>query len=132
MTQLTDEQMARIFKQMGEPSWWILSVLHPVEGKAGINIIRAVEDALVRANAPVKRLDPSTLHRAIARMETLKLVKRLPDELVEIPVGHGAYRRDLRPVWIVTAEGQIVLSRWAQTVQLMARLQPHYAAGGAK
>jgi hypothetical protein len=119
MTRLTEDSLAKIFRQMGEPSWWILSVLDPIDGKAGIAIIRAVEEALHRAGSPVKRLDPSTLHRAIARMEKLELVRRLPDELVEVHVGHGAIRLEPRPVWIITGDGQVVFSRWKLGVSAM-------------
>lgn len=120
-SQLDEQHLAKIFRQMGEPSWWILSVLHPIDGLAGVQIIRTVENALRDAASPVQRLDPSTLHRALSRMERLKLVKRLSDRPVEVPIGHGATQLENRPVWIITGEGQQVLNRWQRTVSGMLR-----------
>jgi hypothetical protein len=129
MNHRDEQQIARIFRQMGEPSWWILSQLHPAEGMAGVQIIGGVDEALRRAGSPVKRLDPSTFARAIIRMEKLKLVKRLPDREVEVPVGHGATKRELRPVWIITGEGQLVLNRWQRSASALT--QPRWAPGTA-
>src|SRR6266566_8469341 len=64
-SQPDEQQIARIFRQMGEPSWWVLSQLHPINGMAGVEIIRAVGEALQRAGSPIKRLDPSTFTRGI-------------------------------------------------------------------
>jgi DNA-binding HxlR family transcriptional regulator len=121
MAQLSEHDVAALYRQMGEPSWYILMALHPIAGKPAIRIICDVETDLQRANHPSARLDPSTLARALVRMERLKLVRRLAEEPVEVPVGHGASRTELRPLWVITAEGETLLERWRASMLRLAR-----------
>ena len=46
-------------------------------------------------------------------MKRLGLVKTLGEQLVGVPHGGGTLTRALRPVYVVTAEGQAALSLWA-------------------
>jgi hypothetical protein len=85
---------------MGTPSWWIIDAIAtgPVEGMPAFEIIRAVEGTLRNAAYPVQRLGAATTHHALERMEQDGFIKRSSRE-VDVPAGHGATRRETRPVW---------------------------------
>ena len=60
MPQRDDEDtLTRVFRRMGEPSWWILRVLSATEPIPGIEIIQRVHRLLATADYPMKRLDPA-------------------------------------------------------------------------
>src|SRR5947209_7297603 len=71
-----DRRLERVFRSMGEPSWWVLSALaaNP-EGLAPFQIVRHVQHVLRTADHPIKRLDPGTLHYALPRLEELGVIE---------------------------------------------------------
>src|SRR5690348_1884392 len=89
------ESLEDIVRQMGEPSWLVLAVLEPTNPIAAIEIIRRVEQLLAEADYPYKRLDPSTLHHSLSRMIEDGLVLHAGQQEVDVPVGHGATKRDI-------------------------------------
>lgn len=114
------DPMLDIFRRMGEPSWMILRVLEPVEGIPGVEIIKRVEDWLIEADQPEKSLDPSTLHRALRRMEADGLVECKGQKEVDLPGPKGSTYRGVRPVYVITAAGVAVLHR-RQQLELAAQ-----------
>lgn len=94
---------------MGAPSWLILYVLRKDEAIPGIEIIRRVEVLLHRVDSPHKRLDPSTLHYALRRMEDDGLVRLEGEREVEVPGPRGTTQRQPRSVYIITDLGQQIL-----------------------
>ena len=105
------DPLEAIFRRMGEPSWLILRVLSPVDAIPGIEIIRRVERLLEAADYPFKRLDPSTLHYALKRMEDDGLVRCQGQEEVDVPGPRGTTRRDARSVYLTTALGADAIDR---------------------
>lgn len=92
-------------RRMGEPSWLILHALIGSEPIPGIEIINRVEDILTEAGYPARRLDPSTLHYALKRMEDDGFVYCGTEREVDVPSAHGGTRRELRPVFSLTGLG---------------------------
>jgi len=121
MTQ-ADSQLERVFKSMGEPSWWVLSALaaNP-EGLAPFQIVRHVQQVLRTADYPIKRLDPGTLHYALSRLEELGVIESAGERDLNVPIGHGAMRTEKRPVWAITALGGLALARRARMQRALAR-----------
>ena len=78
-----DDPLTRIFRRMGEQSWWILRVLSPTEAIPGIEIIGRVQRLLTAADYPTKRLDPATLHYALKRMQDDGLIRYESEREVE-------------------------------------------------
>jgi hypothetical protein len=111
---------------MGEPSWWVLASLsHHPDGLAPFQMIHRVQDWLKQSDHPVKRLDPGTLHYAIPRMEALGVIEFAGEQEVDVPVGHGATKREKRPLWRITALGELALVRRARFEQVaQPRLLP--------
>lgn len=104
-TEIEQNPLRAVFRRMGDPSWLILSRLHSTEPIPGIEIIRRVEALLKESDYPVKRLDPSTLHYALKRMEDDNLVGCEGDREVDVPGPHGITRREQRPVYVITDLG---------------------------
>lgn len=104
------DPLEAILRRMGEPSWLILRALDPSEPMPGIEIIRQVEEWLHQANYAYKRLDPSTLHYALKRMEEDGLVECAGWREVDVPGPRGATRRERRPVYVITGAGLRALS----------------------
>ena len=111
-----------VFRRMGEPSWLILSVLEPVNAIPGIEIIRRVEDLYKASDYPTKRLDPSTLHYALKRMEEDGLVEQVGQREVDVPGPRGTSRRDVRTVYVMTGLGAQVLDRHRRLEAAAARV----------
>jgi len=111
---------------MGDPSWWVLAALsHHPDGLAPFQIIHSVQTWLKESDYPVKRLDPGTLHYAIPRMEELGVVEFAGQREVDVPVGHGATKREKRPVWKIAALGEVALARRARFEQIaQLRVRP--------
>jgi hypothetical protein len=121
MEPVDEKEIERIFKRMGEPSWWILSNLEPWHGLPAIEIIRRVESDLREAAAPNAKLEPATTHYALDRMESDGVVRCLGEREVDVPVGHGVSRRLKRPVWVITGKGATVLERRRQVANVFAQ-----------
>lgn len=119
MSKSDDDQMAAIFKRMGEPSWWILSALDPTTPLPGIEIIRQVEDLLRRADYPHTRLDPSTLHYALQRMIDDGLVRHEGKRIVEIARASGTPAKRSRDVYTITGLGMRALARRQSLSQVL-------------
>lgn len=128
MEPVDEKEIERIFKRMGEPSWWILSSLEPRHGVPAIEIIRRVAESLSQAGAPNSKLEAATTHYALDRMEGDGLVSCLGEREVDVPVGHGVSRRQTRPVWVITGKGATVLARQRQIASAFA--QPRLGLAG--
>jgi hypothetical protein len=100
------------------------------DGLAPIQIFRQVERALRSADSPITRLDPGTLHYAIPRMEELGVIAPAGEREVEVPVGHGAVRKEKRLVWVITGLGEVALARRARVQRALGRprLRPGMSA----
>jgi DNA-binding PadR family transcriptional regulator len=107
----TGEELEPILRRMGDPSWLILAVLDPVEGIPGVEIIGRVEKVLQQADYPTRRLDPSTLHYGLKRMEEDGLICCTGRREVDVPGPRGTTRREQRSVYVVTALGERALER---------------------
>ena len=106
MGRATDKDpLEQTVRRMGDASWLILRVLHPHQGRHGIEIIRQAESLLEAADYPYKHFDPSTLHYALKRMQDDGLVACTGEQMVEVPGPHGTTRQDLRPVYVITGLG---------------------------
>jgi len=128
--QSQDDRLQRVFRSMGEPSWWLLTALsnHP-EGLAPFQMIHQVQDWLKQSNYPVQRLDPGTVHYAIPRMEELGVIEFAGEQEVDVPVGRGATKPDKRPVWKLSALGEVALAHRARFEQVaQPRLRPGLVA----
>lgn len=120
--QENENQLQRAFRSMGEPSWWVLMTLATnSEGLAPFQIIRHVQQALGQTRSPITRLDPGTLHYALRRMEELGVIEAAGERVVEVPVGHGATKLEARPVWAITALGELALKRREQMQRALGR-----------
>lgn len=106
-----DNRLEAAFKRMGEPSWLILYALEAEHAIPGIEIIRRVERLLDDAGYPTRKLDPSTLHYALKRMEEDGLVARRGKQEVEVPGPRGTTRHEMREVYVVSALGEQALKR---------------------
>ena len=112
MPQRDDEDtLTRVFRRMGEPSWWILRVLSATEPIPGIEIIQRVHRLLATADYPMKRLDPATLHYALKRMDDDGLIRGEGDREVEVPGPRRTIRLAMRPVYVITGLGEVALAR---------------------
>jgi DNA-binding PadR family transcriptional regulator len=121
-----ESQMARTFRRMGEQAWQILYALHAVflrlgAAVPGFLILEEVEQGYAESDYPVRRLDPSTLHYALERMEEDGLIKTEAEQAVDVPGPHGSTVRRLRPVYSLTGLGAEALSRRAAYERLRAR-----------
>ncbi len=104
------DPLERVVGRMQDASWFILSVLDPVQSLPGIEIIRRVESIYTDAGYPQRRLDPSTLHYGLKRMTDDGLVRRDGEREVDVPGPHNTMRRELRAVFVITGEGQRALA----------------------
>jgi DNA-binding PadR family transcriptional regulator len=106
-------------RRMGEPSWLVLRVLDPHRGIPGIEILRRVDDVLEAAGYPMRRLEPSTLHYALKRMEEDGFVRATGPVEVDVPGPRGSSRRAPRLVYQLTGLGAMALER-RRTVDALA------------
>jgi DNA-binding PadR family transcriptional regulator len=117
-----EDSLETIFRRMGEPSWLILQALDSSRALPGIEIIRRVERLLHDVDYPFTRLDPSTLHYALKRMEEDGLVKCEGRREVDVPGPRGTTRRETRSVYKIMGLGTQALSRRARLVEASHRL----------
>jgi len=128
--------LGRVIRRMGDPSWWILAALDPVEARPGIAILERVEENLRLSGYPQTELDPSTLHYALRRMREDELVQEVGKRLVEVPGPRGSTRMEERPVYKMTGLGARALkARWQLEQRMCAevgRLWGRMAEGAAR
>ena len=105
----SDDALARTLKRMGEPSWLLLRVLDPSQPIPAIEMIRRVQVILTTADYPQKRLDPSTVHYALKRMEAAGLIQARGRQEVDVPGPRGGVRREERSVYVISGLGSRVL-----------------------
>ncbi|HEV2125115.1 MAG TPA: PadR family transcriptional regulator [Chloroflexota bacterium] len=125
------DPLESVLQRMGEPSWWILSVLEPTNGIPGIEIIRRVNAMLAEASYPQTSLDPSTLHYALRRMQEEGLVEHRGDRMVEVPGPRGTVRNESRAVYGITGLGAQVLAKRLHLNDAMAARAQGLASGAA-
>jgi hypothetical protein len=104
-----------------DPSWRILQVLSPVDPIPGVEITGRVGSALAVAGYPAERLDPTTLHHALARLSRDGLIAPVGRRVVEVPGPRGSTRAQLREVYVITADGQRALRLRARLAAALAR-----------
>ena len=108
------DPLERAILRMQEPSWLILSALDATHAQAGIEIIRKVEGFYENAGYPHRRLDPSTLHYALRRMEQDGLVRCEGQQETDVPGPRGRTRREPRAVYVISGLGSQALIRRVQ------------------
>jgi DNA-binding PadR family transcriptional regulator len=114
-------RLERAILRMQEPSWAILSALDPTHARPGIELLDLVEAMYRASDYPRRRLDPSTLHYALRRMEQDGLVTCDGEREVEVPGPWETRIRQTRPVYRITGYGQMALDRHAR---LYAQMHP--------
>jgi DNA-binding PadR family transcriptional regulator len=115
------EQLEQAMLRMQEPSWAILSALDPTHARPGIEILDRVEAMYRASDYPRRRLDPSTLHYALRRMEQDGLVTCDGEREVDVPGPWETKSRQVRPVYRITGYGRMALDRHAR---LYAQMHP--------
>jgi hypothetical protein len=101
-----DNQLGTAIRRLGEASWLILRALGTAQQAIpGIEVIRRVEGILQAANYPYQTIDGSTTHYALRRLMEIGLVKDEGQMKVEIPIGHGFTRYEVRTVYSITPLG---------------------------
>jgi DNA-binding PadR family transcriptional regulator len=105
------DPLTQAIRRMGEPSWLVLEVLTAGQAIPGIEILRRANELLQTSNYPATRLDPSTLHYALQRMQEDGLVQQRGEREVQVPGPRGSTRAELRPVYAIAALGEQALSR---------------------
>lgn len=108
--------LERIVPRMQDPSWLILRALHPTQARAGIEIIRRVEDFYRASGYPQRTLDPSTFHHGMKRMGDDGLVECVGKQEVDVPGPWKTTQRQMRSVFVITGLGM-------RALQLRARLE---------